>query len=214
MVRSDTVVVTATEYVPPTPPPGAVKVAEIDIDFVRLPGVGDNTIKDGSVALCNDVFWLTGFSGVLEAFNPRLKRLSWWNQRCTVDVHQVGGGTPFPWAAFIAGILVGVIAAGIIIYYVVVRPLKEALRDVAKDIREVMAEKEEALAEGLIDPTYAEALNAALEEAAAKAEAAGEEEWWEAWVKYLEPILKMLPMLLMFMLLITVISYMPRPRRD
>lgn len=187
------------------------KVAEIDISFIRLPLISDDYIKNGLITICNDAFWTFGYGGVLMAKKVRLKQFNWACWVGTVEVYKPVGATPFPWA-LIAGFILGAILAGVIIYFVVVRPLKEVLQEVARDIGDVIAEKEEALAEGLIDVDVAAKLNEMLEEAKEKSEDAGED-WMYDWMKWLEPLVKALPVILGVVLLIAVIGLIPR-RRD
>lgn len=188
------------------------KVAKIEIDFIRLPFVADDYIKNGLIGICNGAFLVVGYSGVLEARTCGLKQIDWMFWRATIDVYKIEGATPFPWA-YIAGAAAGAIFTGTIIYLVRVIPLLEALQEVARDITEVMSEKHQAFEQGKIDKETADRLNAKLEEAKEKAEEAGDDPFKD-WVKYLKPIMEMLPMILAFALIATVVGMIPRPRRD
>jgi preprotein translocase subunit YajC len=191
-----------------SPAPQLPKVAEIDVYFIRLPFVSDEQINDGIKKICQFAFDI--FAPELVAGDVRLE-CQWdafW--KATVDVYS--RGTPIPWA-FIAGFIVGAVVSGIIIYFVVIRPLKEAMVSVAKDISQVISEKEKAVEEGKLDKETAAKLNSMLSQAYQRAKEAGEEEPWEAWVKYLQPVFELLPLVLIVAIIAYVLVALPPPQR-
>lgn len=162
------------------------KHAEIDVFFIRFPWATDGSITSNIVSNCNSAFAL--YEPGLRAENPRLSQVKWAFWKCTVDV--IGTASPVPWPLII-GFILGVVIAGLIIYWVVVRPVKEAAQEIVMDIDSVIASKYDALARGDITQEYADQLDADLEEAKSKAEEAGKDPLYD-WVDYLKPILEII----------------------
>jgi len=191
------------------------KLGTLEVHFIRLPGVSDDYIKNGLTNLINGVLYTTEIPGSVWVENPRLSKIDDLRWICTFDlvgyetkVVQMGGIGKV--AALIAGLVIGIILAGVIIYWVKVVPLEAALEEVSKTISEVEDEIDRAVKEGLIDEETAEELKDMLGEAREKARAAGEPEWWEQWVKYFEPVFKVAPMFIMLIFLLILLSYLPR----
>jgi len=180
------------------------KVAEIDIYFIRLPGVSDDYIKNGLIQICNGVFSIAEPN--LEAKSVTLKQVNWMFWCGTVDVYQKEQSTPW---AFIAGAIIGAVLAGIIIYWVVVRPLKETMVSVSKKISDVEAEIDQAVTEGKIDQETANKLKSMLESARTEAEKAGED-WLYDWVKYLKPVIEILPLVVVLAIISAIVGIIPR----
>ena len=197
MVRSEEVVV----YSGVAPE----KLAEIDVDFIRLPFSTDEQLLNGVVDVCNNSFASQGETR-LNAVNPRLTELNWAMWRGTVDV--VGSDEPLGYsrgppvqgiflmsAAFwlaiiiwIAGAVIGYLLGKWIIYRVMVRPLELALQEVVNDVEGIIVKKHADLAAGRISQEVSDELDAMLEEARDEAEEAGDDPRYD-WVDYLEKVL-------------------------
>lgn len=180
------------------------KVAEVDVDFIRLPLSTEDELKNGVVDVCNDAFASQGETR-LTAMNPRLSQINWSCWRGTVDVigyEEPQGYTQRPpvqgffllssafWLAviiWIAGAVIGYLIGKWILYRVQVRPLELALQEVVNDIDGIIAKKHADLAAGYISQEVADELDAMLEETRDKAEDAGDDPQYD-WVDYLEKI--------------------------
>jgi len=200
---------TPTPTPTPTPAPAKQKVADVEIHFIRLPFVSDDFIKQGCETIVNGALWMAEKLSLTEGKHLwtakediELKQIDWarWVAICPV----YSEGTPIPWA-FIAGLIVGAVVAGIIIYFVQVRPLKETLVNVSKRIDQVISEIEDAKQRGEIPPEKADQLINELRGASEEARRAGEDPFYE-WTKYFEPVVKAIPTILMFALAIVIVS--------
>ncbi|MDI6905665.1 MAG: hypothetical protein QMD13_09335 [Candidatus Bathyarchaeia archaeon] len=128
--------------------------------------------------------------------------------------------------AVILSIILGLVIAGCAFLWFKYVERGAVLQEVAKTLEETQSELEEL--EGEVEEAYEageiseitrnkllEHLSKVKEEvgkAGGKAKEAGEEKWWENWYKYLEPVMGMLPLILMFAIVATVMGMIPRRR--
>lgn len=195
MVRSESVIVWAGV--------APVKVAEIDIEFFRLPYATDEELKQGALEQCNQAFLDQG-EPTLTALNPRLTKINNFSWKATVDVTDEGaprastippvqGLDPVTWGLImylIAGILIGWLVTKWIIYLVRVRPMEQALQEVVTTLDDVIADKHARLAAGEISQAYSDELDAILEQARDDADAAGDDPQLN-WMDYLARVLEL-----------------------
>jgi len=186
--------------------PQLEEAAEIDVYFIRLPYVSDDYIKDGLKTICNTAFQVAGHPQ-LSVGDIRLQQVNWAFWKASVDVMKPVGD-PVPWA-LIAGIIIGAVLAGVIMYYVEIKPREENAAEATKKIEDVIAEVEKAKSEGKVDPDTASKIESMLKEAEQKAGGAGAPEDWTKWI---QPMMQMLPALLMVAVVIAVLGVMQRAR--
>jgi len=183
-----------------------VKVGELVIGFVRFIGVTNEQIINKIHETIDPE--LETLNAWIE--NPRFRRASPFHEELIFDIYELGS-PPLPLIAkaLIALIATIAVALGIlvILLYLRVIEVEKVIEEVGRDIEEIIAEKEKAIEEGLIDPAYAEELNKALEEAKRKAEDVGRTDWWN----FIKPVVELFPMLLIGGILIMVLAYLPRP---
>ncbi|MEM2613624.1 MAG: hypothetical protein QXO15_05265 [Nitrososphaerota archaeon] len=188
------------------------KIAEIDVYFIRLPFVGDDYVKNGLKSIVDGALqvaeWSSWTGGKrLWSDNPRLKEVAWGCWCCTLDVFSEG--TPIPWH-LIVGIIIGAVLAGVIIYYVQIRPLQEALVETAKTISEVQQELTQAHEEGEIPTETYTKITRQLEEAQKKAIEVGAPNPSIDWAKYLGKALEYAPFILGVIVFITILDMLRR----
>jgi len=232
MVKSDTATVTVEAY---KEYPLAKKVAEMDVYGIRFPFSADSEIMTTIINVIDTASAQKG-QPTLKAQNPRLHQETWAFWKCTVDIVDtstpsgktmeiqpliIGGiviGAAF-WLAliiFILGMMLGFLIGKWWTYRTVVRPLEEALQEVVRDVDEIIAMKEEALAAGQIDADFAAELDTKLETAKKKADEAGANPSYD-WVDYLGKALEYIPLIIggvvVYAALNTIAAFAPR-RRD
>jgi hypothetical protein len=214
--------------------PLAKKVAEMDVYGIRWPFSADSEIMTTIVNVIDTASVQKG-QPTLKAQNPRLHEETWAFWKCTVDIvdTSIPSGkttgiqyfipalllTPAFWLALIIlilGMMLGYLIGKWWTYRTVVRPLEEALQEVVRDVDEIIAMKEEALAAGQIDADFAAELDTKLEGAKKKADEAGANPSYD-WVDYLGKALEYIPWIIggvvVYAALNTIAAFAPR-RRD
>lgn len=200
-------------------PPLAYKIADLTINYIKVLPLDDKTVLDNVTATVNTLlktYALVGedlwvgkaalvFTGNVAGFIP--------NYEYRAEIYSKG--SPFPWLAFIAGLIAGIIIAGISIYWISVRPKEVALQEVARTTGEVIADIDKLVAEGKLSPEDAAPLKDKLEEAKKTAEEAGTD-WIDEWMKMLKPVMELMPIIIIAVVAFTVIggvmSIMPQRR--